>query len=59
VRVATAGKSWPIYKEMAARAVSLIPGASLWRFDGTGHCVAQEAPELLLQALEVFENQAA
>jgi pimeloyl-ACP methyl ester carboxylesterase len=59
VRVATAETSWPIYKEMAARAVSLIPNASQWKFDGTGHCVAQEAPELLLQALEVFENQAA
>src|SRR5512139_2384675 len=51
VRVATAEKSWPIYKEMAARAVALIPDASEWRFDGIGHCVAQEAPTLLLQAL--------
>ena len=44
VRVATAEKSWPIYKEMAARAVALIPGASQWTFEGVGHCVAQEAP---------------
>ena len=57
VRVATAGKSWAIYKEMAARAVSLIPGASQWTFDGVGHCVAQEAPELLLQALADFETE--
>jgi pimeloyl-ACP methyl ester carboxylesterase len=57
VRVATAEKSWPIYKEMAARAVALIPGASQWTFDGVGHCVAQEAPALLLRALETFETQ--
>jgi len=55
VRVATAEKSWAIYKEMAARAVALIPAASQWTFDGVGHCVAQEAPELLLQALAAFE----
>jgi pimeloyl-ACP methyl ester carboxylesterase len=54
--VATAEKSWPIYKEMAARATELIPGASQWAFDGVGHCVAQEAPELLLQALAAFET---
>lgn len=58
VCVATAEKSWPIYKEMAARAVALIPGVSQWRFDGVGHCVAQEAPALLLQALETFATQA-
>ncbi len=56
VCVATAEKSWPIYKEMAARAVALIPGASQWTFDGVGHCVAQEAPGLVLEALEMFEN---
>ena len=56
VRVATTEKSWPIYKEMAARAVVLIPGASQWRFDGVGHCVAQEAPGLVLAALEAFES---
>jgi pimeloyl-ACP methyl ester carboxylesterase len=55
VCVATAEKSWPIYKEMAARAVALIPGASQWAFAGVGHCVAQEKPKLLLQALEAFE----
>jgi pimeloyl-ACP methyl ester carboxylesterase len=59
VRVATTEKSWAIYKEMAARAVALIPGASQWTFDGVGHCVAQEAPTLVLQALEAFETEAA
>jgi len=55
VRVATAERSWPMYKEMASRAVALIPAASQWTFEGTGHCVGQEAPELLLQALKAFE----
>jgi pimeloyl-ACP methyl ester carboxylesterase len=59
VRVATAENSWAIYKEMAARAVALIPAASQWTFDGVGHCVAQEAPDLLLQALAAFEAQTA
>lgn len=59
VRVATAENSWDIYKEMAARAVTLIPGASQWTFDGVGHCVAQEAPDALLLALETFEDQTA
>ncbi|WP_027583667.1 alpha/beta hydrolase [Bradyrhizobium sp. Ai1a-2] len=54
VRVATAEKSWPIYKEMASRAVSLIPHASKRNFEGIGHCVAQEAPPMLLQALREF-----
>lgn len=57
VRVATAEKSWPIYKEMSDRAVALIPGASQWRFEGVGHCVAQEAPELVIEALAAFEGQ--
>ncbi len=55
VRVATAEKSWAIYKEMAARAVALIPAASQLKFEGIGHCVAQEAPENLLRALQAFE----
>lgn len=59
VRVATAENSWAIYKEMAARAVALIPAASQWMFDGVGHCVAQEAPELLLQALAAFDAESA
>ena len=59
VCVATAENSWTIYKEMAARAVALIPAASQWTFDGVGHCVAQEAPELLLQALAAFEAETA
>jgi pimeloyl-ACP methyl ester carboxylesterase len=54
IRIATAEKSWPIYKEMASRAGSLIPDASAWNFDGIGHCVAQEAPPILLQALREF-----
>lgn len=58
VRLATAGKSWPIYKEMAARAVALIPGASQWRFEGVGHCVAQEAPGMVIEALAAFEDVA-
>ena len=58
VRVATAETSWAIYKEMAARAVALIPGASQWCFDGVGHCVAQEAPDSLLRALTAFEAKA-
>jgi pimeloyl-ACP methyl ester carboxylesterase len=56
VRIATAEKSWPIYKEMASRAAALIPAASQWTFDGVGHCVAQEAPKLLLEALQAFEE---
>jgi pimeloyl-ACP methyl ester carboxylesterase len=54
VRVATTEKSWPIYKEMASRAVALLPAASEMKFDGIGHSVAQEAPELVLQALKAF-----
>ncbi len=55
VCIATAEQSGQIYKEMASRAAALIPGATRWTFDGVGHCVAQEAPELLLQALKTFE----
>jgi pimeloyl-ACP methyl ester carboxylesterase len=55
VRVATAGDSGPIYKEMASRAVALLPAASQWSFKGIGHCVGQEAPQLLLQAVKAFE----
>jgi pimeloyl-ACP methyl ester carboxylesterase len=54
VRVAIAEASGPIYKEMALRAVDLIPEASQWTFPGVGHCVAQEAPALLLKALAAF-----
>lgn len=54
VRIATAETSWPIYKEMAARACRLMPAASHWTFDGVGHCVGQEAPTLLLAALQAF-----
>ena len=58
VRVSTAEISWPIYKDMASRAVGLIPVASQCSFDGVGHCVAQEAPALVLRALEVFGAEA-
>jgi pimeloyl-ACP methyl ester carboxylesterase len=57
VRVAIAEKSWPIYKEMAARAVALIPDVSQWTFDGVGHCVAQEAPGKVIEALKAFGNR--
>ncbi len=56
VRIATAEHSWPIYKEMAARASALIPDASRIAFDGVGHCVAQEAPARLRAALEEFAD---
>jgi pimeloyl-ACP methyl ester carboxylesterase len=55
VRVATAEKSWPIYKEMADRAVALIPDVSRWSFEGVGHCVAQEAPGKVIEALKAFD----
>ncbi|MBA2402903.1 MAG: alpha/beta hydrolase [Bradyrhizobium sp.] len=57
VRVATTEKSWSIYKEMALRAIALLPAASEMKFDGVGHSVAQEAPELVLRALRAFEAQ--
>src|SRR5260221_5616515 len=56
VRIATTEKSWPIYKEMASRAAALIPAASQHSFQGVGHCVAQEEPKLLLEALQAFEE---
>ena len=56
VRITTAGDSWPVYKEMASRATALLPAASQWRFEGVGHCVAQEAPVLLHQALAAFKS---
>jgi pimeloyl-ACP methyl ester carboxylesterase len=54
VRIATTEKSWPIYKEMADRACALIPDVSRWTFDGVGHCVAQEAPGKVIEALQMF-----
>lgn len=56
VCVATTEKSWPIYKEMASRAATLLPAASQHIFQGVGHCVAQEDPKLLLEALAAFEG---
>ena len=58
VRIATAEQSWPIYKEMADRAAALIPHTSRWTFDGVGHCVAQEAPELMIAAVRTFAARA-
>jgi len=58
VRISTAENSWSIYKDMASRAAALIPIVSQCTFDGVGHCVGQEAPALVLQALEVFEAEA-
>jgi pimeloyl-ACP methyl ester carboxylesterase len=58
VRVATTERSYPIYKEMASRAVRLIPLTSQLTFTGVGHCVAQEAPTLLLGAIESFDDSA-
>lgn len=54
VCIATAEQSWPVYHEMADRAAALIPHASRRSFAGVGHCVAQEAPELLVEALRAF-----
>ncbi|QQO21032.1 alpha/beta hydrolase [Bradyrhizobium diazoefficiens] len=56
VRVTTAVKSGPIYKAMAARAASLIPRVSTLAFDGVGHCVAQEAPERVVEAVREFAD---
>ncbi|WP_245269371.1 alpha/beta fold hydrolase [Bradyrhizobium japonicum] len=54
VRVTTAANSWPIYWEMARRAVSLMPRASELVFDNAGHCVAQERPGAVVQAVREF-----
>ncbi|PDT87096.1 alpha/beta hydrolase [Bradyrhizobium sp. Y36] len=56
VRVTTAAKSGPIYKEMASRAVSLIPQVSPLVFEGAGHCVAQEVPAAVVEAVLDFAN---
>ncbi|RXG96850.1 alpha/beta fold hydrolase [Bradyrhizobium zhanjiangense] len=54
VRVTTAEASGAIYKEMALRAVSLIPRVSTQAFAGIGHCVAQEAPAVVVRAVREF-----
>jgi pimeloyl-ACP methyl ester carboxylesterase len=54
VQVTTAERSGAIYKEMASRAVSLIPHVSTLTFDGLGHCVAQEAPARVVDAVRDF-----
>lgn len=58
VRIATTERSAPIHKEMVDRAVALIPTTSRWSFDGVGHCIPQEAPELLMEALQQFASSA-
>ena len=55
VRIATAERSWPVYKEMASRAVALISQVSEWSFSGVGLCSAKRDPKLLLGALQIFE----
>ena len=54
VTVTTAETSGPIYKEMASRAMALIPHARALVFEGAGHCVAQEAPALVVRAIREF-----
>ncbi|MGY8679689.1 alpha/beta hydrolase [Bradyrhizobium sp. UFLA05-153] len=54
VRLATAANSGPIYWEMARRAVSLIPRVSTMVFEGAGHCVAQEVPAAVVDAVREF-----
>ncbi|WP_158668546.1 alpha/beta fold hydrolase [Bradyrhizobium guangdongense] len=56
VRVTTAAKSGPIYREMARRAVSLIPRVSTLMFEDAGHCVAQEKPERVVEAVRDFSK---
>ena len=58
VRIAVTEQSWSIHKEMVSRAVTLLPAASQWSFEGVGHSVAQEAPERVLQALKAFTAEA-
>jgi pimeloyl-ACP methyl ester carboxylesterase len=59
VRIATTEQSAAFHKEMVARAFALIPTTSRWNFDGVGHCIPQEAPELLIEALQQFAGSAA
>jgi pimeloyl-ACP methyl ester carboxylesterase len=56
VTVTTAETSGPVYKEMASRAMTLIPRARALAFEGAGHCVAQEAPALVLRAVREFST---
>jgi pimeloyl-ACP methyl ester carboxylesterase len=58
VRIATTEQSAAFHKQMVARAFALIPTASQWNFDGVGHCIPQEAPELLIEALQRFAGSA-
>jgi pimeloyl-ACP methyl ester carboxylesterase len=55
VSVSTAERSDAIYKEMASRAVAMIPIVSQWTFDAAGHCVAQETPAIVVKAIKAFK----
>jgi len=57
VRIATTEQSLSIHKEMVSRAVALLPVASQLHFEGVGHSVVQEAPDLVLRALKAFEAE--
>lgn len=54
VHVSTAERSPPVHKVMVSRAAAMIPRISSCHFDAVGHCVAQEAPALLIEALKEF-----
>jgi pimeloyl-ACP methyl ester carboxylesterase len=54
VTLTTSETSGLVYKEMASRAMALIPHARALAFEGAGHCVAQEAPALVLRAVREF-----
>ena len=54
VTIATSDHPWPIYRQMAERAMALIPGAQSLHFAGVGHCIAQQAPAQLLKMLLEF-----
>lgn len=54
VCISISERSDHFYKEMASRAMTMLPIASQLTFGGAGHCVAQEAPELVFKAIESF-----
>ena len=51
VRIYTAQQSFPIYSDMASRAMSMIPGATHEILNDVGHCVPQESPDIVIEAL--------
>lgn len=56
--IASTESSAEIYRQMAARAQRLIPGASHAYLAGVGHCAAQENPPIVLDALRAFWDSA-